>query len=89
MIEIGLTFKDTDTQQEVSVPLRDFEAKPLTAAKFDKLILAYYEIAGADGTPGENRMADLELIAGTTYKEFRRVFHRWATHHADVEDFET
>lgn len=89
MIKIGLTFEDTDTDQTVTVPLRDFEAKPLTGAKFDKLILAYYEFTGADGTPGETRMDDLKLIAGTTYKEVRRIFRRWAKHHADVEEFET
>lgn len=89
MIKIGMTFEDTETGQKVDVPLRDFEAKPLTSTKFDTLLLACYEYAGADGTPGENRMDDLRLLTSLSYRDFVRIFHRYEKHHAELDDLDT
>ena len=86
MIEVGITYTDTDTSQTVTIPLRDFEEKPLTAAKFDKLILACYEDRGAEGTPGADRMDDLRIVTESGYQLYRLLFRRWAWPQTPVED---
>ncbi|KKK98508.1 hypothetical protein LCGC14_2642040 [marine sediment metagenome] len=86
MIEVGLTYTDTDTSETVTIPLRDFAAKPLTAAKFDKLVLACYEDRDAEGTPGDNRMDDLRVVTESGYQLYRLLFRRWARPQTPVED---
>jgi len=86
MIEVGLTYTDTETEETVTIPLRDFEENPLAAAKFDKLILACYEDRDAPGTPGANRMDDLRVVTESGYQGFRLLFRRWAWPQTPVED---
>lgn len=76
-IEIGMTFNDTDTGQEVTIPFRDFTAKPLPLARFNQVVQMCYDEQGEEHVPGQNRMRDLEAVTAVGYLAFRQKFAVW------------
>lgn len=85
MIEVSMTFLDTDTSQEVSVPLRDFAAEPLAEAKFNRFVLACYMQLDEERPSGATQMDDLNAVARSTYVEAIAKFRRRAVTQAPIE----
>lgn len=85
MIEVSMTFLDTDTSQTVTVPLRNFAVEPLTEAKFNRFALACYMHLDEERPSGATQMDDLSMIAQSTYAEAIAKFRRFAVTQAPIE----